>query len=301
MKPSYALLEGLCRRLFRPLESLGLHLTPCHYSQPIPDTHTLAEELWKRPSDLFGIHMDEQAMLELLARFRAQFKAEYDAFPLTAGSTACTYYVNNGFFEAVDGEVLYCMVRRFQPRRIVEVGSGFSTRLLARAVLRNRELDPGYACDLVAIDPAPRVEWADGLAGLVRRIPEALQRVPAREVEGLGENDILFIDSSHILKIGSDVQHLFCHVLPRLRRGVLIHFHDVFLPAEYPRHWVMEQHRFWNEQYLLQAVLALSSRFRVVWAGSYMHLKHPERLQAAFGSYDPATRWPGSFWVRKVQ
>jgi hypothetical protein len=114
----------------------------------------------------------------------------------------------------------------------------------------------------------------------------------------LGENDILFIDSTHVLRIGSDVQYEFLEVLPRLRPGVYVHIHDIFMPAEYPEAWVRREHRFWTEQYLLQAFLCYNGAFEVIWAGSYMHLKHPDELAAAFASYGPG-RHPGSFWIRR--
>ena len=114
-------------------------------------------------------------------------------------------------------------------------------------------------------------------------------------------HDILFIDSSHVLRIGGDVQYEYLEILPRLARGVIVHSHDIFLPAEYPRHWVLEEHKFWTEQYLLQAFLAFNDSFEVLWAGSYMHLKHPEKLEEAFSSYKRERTLPGSFWMRKVK
>ena len=90
-------------------------------------------------------------------------------------------------------------------------------------------------------------------------------------------------------------------VLPRLSKGVLVHIHDIFLPAEYPRKWVMDFYRFWNEQYLLQAFLAFNPSFEILWAASYMHLRHPDLLEAAFNSYDRRLNWPASFWIRKTR
>ena len=110
----------------------------------------------------------------------------------------------------------------------------------------------------------------------------------------------MFIDSSHVVRIGGDVVFEFLQVLPRLRIGVLVHVHDIFLPAEYARDWVIRQKRFWTEQYLLQAFLAFNSAFEIVWAASYMHMNHPQRLAAAFPSYRPDRCWPGSFWFRRV-
>jgi len=116
----------------------------------------------------------------------------------------------------------------------------------------------------------------------------------------LKENDILFIDSSHVLKIGSDVQYEYLDILPRLSKGVIVHVHDIFLPAEYPKEWVLKDYIFWTEQYLLQAFLAFNDSFEVLWAGHYMHLKYPNKLEDAF-SYKRDERLPGSFWMRKIK
>jgi predicted O-methyltransferase YrrM len=197
----------------------------------------------------------------------------------------------------VDGEILYCFIRHFKPKRIIEIGSGYSTRLSLLAARRNAE-DGHARAGVIACEPYPEEVLSRGLDGLTLR-QTFVQDVPLTEFDSLQANDILFIDSSHVLKIGSDVQYEYLEILPRLRPGVIVHVHDIFLPAEYPRTWVMDQFRFWTEQYLLQAFLAFNETFEVLWAGSYMHLTHPERLERAFRSYQRTTRWPGSFWMRR--
>lgn len=127
-----------------------------------------------------------------------------------------------------------------------------------------------------------------------------LEEVEATLFTSLSENDILFIDSSHILRIGNDVYYEYLDILPRIAPGVFVHIHDIFLPFEYPRQWVMDEYRFWNEQYLLQAFLMFNNAFKVIWAGSYMHYKNSDKLRSTFRSYDPATVWPGSFWMRRA-
>jgi len=116
----------------------------------------------------------------------------------------------------------------------------------------------------------------------------------------LKENDILFIDSSHILKIESDVKYEYLEILPRLNKGTLVHIHDIFLPAEYPKKWIMKNYRFWNEQYLLQAFLAFNEAFDVLWGGNIMNISYSEKLEAAFKSYKKGKSRPGSFWIQKL-
>jgi len=124
-----------------------------------------------------------------------------------------------------------------------------------------------------------------------------VQTVPVAQFKQLEANDVLFIDSSHVVKIGSDVNYLFLEVLPRLRPGVIVHIHDIFLPNEYPRAWVLEQCRFWTEQYLLQAFLSFNSDFEIVFANSYMGRRHADMMKATF----PNSPWwgGGSFWMRR--
>ena len=280
-------------------QGMGVHVVPVHFYQPIPDTSTLGEGPWAKTSEMPGVRINEGRQLELLARFSAEYKQEYEGFPRERTGEPHRYFVNNGAFESVDGEVLYCMVRHLKPRRLFEIGSGNTTYLSAQAALKNGA-EGGRACELVAFEPYPDEVLRAGFPGLARLVETKAQEIPLEEFERLGDGDILFIDSSHVLKVGSDVQYLYLEVLPRLRRGVVIHVHDIFFPAEYPRKWVMEDHTFWNEQYLLQSFLAFNDSFEVHWAGSYMHLKHPEKLEAAFSSYDRRARWPGSLWMRRV-
>jgi len=208
-------------------------------------------------------------------------------------------------FESVDAEVLYAMIRGSKPARVLEIGSGWSTLLSLRALEANRAESGGDpAARLTAIEPYPHAFVRDAIAArpeLAEMLDEQVQGLPLDLFSSLGAGDILFIDSSHVLRIGSDVQYEFLEILPRLRPGVLVHVHDIFLPGEYPRDWVFgPEHRFWNEQYLLQAYLIGNARTEVVWGSSWMHRRHPEALEKAFASYDRDTRFPGSFWFRTV-
>ena len=128
-------------------------------------------------------------------------------------------------------------------------------------------------------------------------VTEPLQAIPLTRFEELGDGDVLFIDSTHVLAIGSDVQYEFLEILPRLRRGVTVHVHDIFLPFEYRRDWVMDEFRFWTEQYLLQAFLTFNSEFEVLMGNGYLGHYHMEDLKATF----PISPWWGgvSFWIRR--
>ncbi|HEY9785397.1 MAG TPA: class I SAM-dependent methyltransferase [Candidatus Obscuribacterales bacterium] len=288
----------LAERSFSFWQSLGLHVVPNHFYQPIPDTRFLDNRLWQKESELVGIDMREKQQLELLERFAKRYRSEYEALPRQPNGVPYQFYFGNGAFETVDAEMLYCFVRDAKPARMIEIGSGCSTYLAAQAVRKNAE--EGKNCRLIAIEPYPNPTLQAGFPGLTSLIESPVQNIAMQEFESLTANDILFIDSSHVLKIGSDVQYEFLEILPRLKPGVLIHIHDIFLPKEYPRDWVIKHHRFWSEQYLLQAFLMFNGAFEVVWAGSYMHLRNPEKLEQYVPSYSRNTSWPGSFWIRRM-
>lgn len=291
------------KKMFPLWQRLGFHITKNLYYEPVPDTRELKDELWQRYSELVGIDLNEKRQLILLANFVSKYKVEYSSIPLNWAPyfKIYQYYINNGNYESVDGEILYSMIRYFTPKKIIEIGSGFSTYLSAQAVIKNKEEDNGYVCELIAIEPYPNDVIRAGFTGLSKLMPKKVQDVPLSEFDSLQENDILFIDSSHVLKIGSDVQYEYLEILPRLKRGVIVHLHDIFLPSEYPKDWVMKHYRFYNEQYLLQAFLTFNDSFEVLWAGSYMHLRHAGELETAFISYRREERWPGSFWIRKIK
>lgn len=291
----------LAKKTFNFWQWLGFHVTLNNYSEPIPDTRSLNKKIWDTPSDLIGIDMNVDKQLELLTVFQERFKNEYDLFPRSQTNKPSEYYVNNGQFVSVDGEILYCMVRFFKPKNILEIGSGNSTYLSAQAILKNKEIDSFYECNLTAIEPYPNAILKKGFSGLSELKIKKIEDVPLSEFEKLKENDILFIDSSHVMKIGSDVQYELLEILPRLNKGVIVHFHDIFLPSEYLKEWVMTEHRFWNEQYLLQAFLLYNDSFKVLWGGAFMHLMQSNRLKDAFSSYDPFTTRPGSFWIQRIR
>jgi len=293
-------LRKIWRLTFRICERIGVHIVRNHFYQPVPDTGRINKQLWSAHSRLEGIELNEERQLELLNIFTNDFKHEYERFSENRTRVPHEYYLNNGFFGPVDGEILYCMIRYFKPKKIIEIGSGNSTFLSAQAVLRNGS-DGHGECKLVAFEPYPNSTLLKGFPGLHELHTIKAQEIPINVFEQLAENDILFIDSSHVLKIGSDVQYIYLEILPRLAKGVIVHMHDIFLPAEYPKEWVLDDLKFWNEQYLLQAFLSFNSSFEILWAGNYIHLEYPEKLTTAFPSYDSGKTRPGSFWMRRMQ
>ena len=293
----------LLNRSFPLWERLGVHVTPNHFYEPIPDVGRLPGRLWDEAPDPPGVDMNEKGQLALLAELAARYRDEYDAFPTSPTAVAWEYHLENGQFSKVDAELLYCMVRERRPKRIIEIGSGYSTRVAAQAVRKNTELDADYACELVAVEPFPSDVLVQGFPGLTRLIRSPVQDVPLSLFDTLEAGDILFIDSSHVAKVGSDVCFEFLEILPRVAPGVIVQVHDIFLPAEYPRHLIVDWHRFWTEQYLLQAFLAFNTEFEVLIGSNLLHLRHPDELAEAIPSYRrvgwPTGLPPCSFWLRR--
>lgn len=283
------------------LERRGWHLTRVHFYSALPEFGKVPEELWAQPSQLPGVDMNDAGQVEL-TRQLARFRTEYDELAKRAPGEPHQFHFGpeNVFIGSPCAEVLYAMVRQVVPRRIVEVGSGFTTYLMAEAVRAN-QLDHGIDCELTSIDPYPNPAVRAGFPGLARLIQQPVEKVPLDVFEALGDGDLLFIDSTHVLKIGSDVQYEFLEILPRLNVGVVVHVHDIFLPLEYPKDWVYERRRSWTEQYLLQAFLAFNSSFEVLWGGAYLAVHHPEELEAAFPRFYREWTRPSSFWMRRAR
>ncbi len=285
-------------RIFSLCQRLGFNLVTLDYLSPVPKLSDLKENTWKNQTELFGINMRDDKQVNLLNQFILNYKEEYDAFPQEKQSVPHKFYNDNGTFRFVDACISYSMIRHFKPERIFEVGSGFSTLLSAQALLRNKE-ETGYLSELTAFEPYPKTILKTGFPGLSKLEVTKAEDIDLKLFQQLENKDILFIDSSHVLKIGGDVKYLYLEVLPRLKSGVIVHCHDIFLPADYPEDWVVKNHWFWTEQYLLQAFLAFNDSFEVLWAGNYMRLKHPELLKKAFTTFNPLEVMVGSFWMRR--
>src|SRR5579863_1137534 len=301
--------------LFQAVQgSLGVSVTPSHFYFPVPRLKSFQGKDWSacRPCSALDLHLDEQ--IECLRREILPFVPEW-TFPEHASGDRHRFHFNNGFFERVDAEVAYSLVRSRKPRRIIEIGSGNTTLLLAAALEKNGA--EGYAGELISVEPHPASYLKDGLKGLTQLIESPVQHVPEDVFRTLRANDVLFIDSSHVVSIDSDVLYECLRILPALAPGVLVHFHDVFTPLDYPEKFVMTNLCFWGEQYLLEAFLAFNSAFRVKWAGSAMQRFHPDVLREPFAGWersfgrmtgelkvfaptlDGENLWPCSFWIAR--
>lgn len=277
---------------------------PGHFYSPIPDADHIrrnAKQIFDRSvGSVAGVLINEENQLARISEFATTYhEMPFPEYPRNGSR----YHLDNEWFSYGDGIILYSMMRRFRPRRIVEIGSGFSSA----AILDVNDKFFDDQIDLTFIEP-----HAERLFGLLRdtdaRRCEIVQK-PVQETSNncftsLKKNDFLLIDSSHVAKIGSDVLHLLFVVLPILRHGVLVHFHDVPWPFEYPLPW-LEQGRAWNEAYFVRSFLQYNQSFEITYFNSFMEAKHGELLSASMPLVlrrPSAETLPGnsSLWVTKI-
>lgn len=279
----------------------GYHLLRKHFYVPVPELDDIEPNAWTTPSSLTGLDMNEDAAHELMDLILPPFLAEFRArFPTHAGPDDKGFHLINGSYMAVDAHLLYGLVRHAKPRRIIEIGNGASTVVAVAAADLNRA--EGHSVEVISIDPYPTATFANGYPGLSELIVKKVQDVPSSLFEDLECNDILFIDSSHVLRWGNDVARLYLDILPIMKAGVLIHIHDISLPMPYPKVY-FDLQLYWNEQYLLQALLMFNTRFKIIWPGNYMMLKDPEKMLTVFPEIaDMRAVYPSSeptaFWMR---
>lgn len=304
--------EGLLRRLlamrrfdvsgFARFEAQGVHVLPIGYYSPLPHRSVLdrERERWNRARPLRGLRLDlgpQLAFLDSLAPFAEE------ALALPAQQEVHARGLGQGYGE-IEAQCLYAALRRLRPRRVIEVGSGISTWFAVTALRRNRS-EGAPEAHLTCIEPHPR----PALEALAReegvrldlRVEE-VQATPPGLFDELGEDDLLFVDSSHTVRVDGDVPFLLLEVLPRLRAGCLVHVHDVTLPYPAPPndHPVFHMFYLWRETDLLHAFLLFNEAFRVELCQSQLHHERPDAIRAVFPSYDPARHFPSSTWLRRV-
>ncbi len=242
-----------------------------------------------------GVDFDSSGQLAFIEHQLAGHIAEFT--PPWSATSATQYHLENGLFSGGDADLLYAMVRRFKPARMLEFGAGFSTLVAACAVEANwRE---GRETRLISYDPYAIPPARGEVPGLAELRALSAEDVPRGDYEQLQPDDIVFIDSSHTVRVGGDVVQLITEVLPRLAPGVIVHLHDIYLPWHYPRRWVAHNRWYWAEQYLLQALLCDSRSWEVMIAAHALSRLHAAELERLIPNLRGAPA-PLSFWIRRV-
>ena len=273
-----------------------MFVPPGHFYSPVPsaaDVATYAQRVARpEPESLGAIDLRLDAQLALLDELVPLY-ADAD-FP-EEQRTDRRYWYENHSFGYGDALVLHLMLRHLRPARMIEVGSGWSSCMTLDTI--EHHLD--WATELTMIEPYPHqlhLLLHDGDLDRFRLLDQGVQSVPLDEFRRLGAGDVLFIDSTHVSRVGSDVNHEIFEIFPEIASGVHVHFHDIFFPFEYPLDWVQEG-RGWNEAYVLHAFLEYNDAFEIVLWNDLLHKRAPERMERDF----PLTRRNsgGSIWLRK--
>ena len=258
----------------------GYHIRPIHYYEPLPDFSSITAEQVNRRRSYSAIDFkwqDQLALLHKLTKYRNEL--------LDTG-----FDFKNDFFNGFDAAVYYCLIRHLQPQRIIEIGGGYSTRIADTALARNQK------GTLTCIEPYPEDRLLEAQLN-IEIVDKRVEEIDLSFFSCLEANDILFIDSSHTVKFGSDVCYEFLEILPSLNPGVWIHVHDIFFPHDYPADWLLNRRLALNEQYLLEAFLAFNKTFSPQLANYWMCLDHQEEAAHVW----PNTATSSSLWMKRVE
>ncbi|AOW08846.1 class I SAM-dependent methyltransferase [Flavobacterium gilvum] len=267
-----------------------------HFYSPvisIEDIKKRETEIWKNVEidGIQGVDLRTDEQIKLVK----QFTQYYNEMPFKAEKqTNIRYQFENGYYSYTDGIILYSFIRHFKPKRIIEIGSGFSSAVM----LDTNELFFKNQIDLTFIDP-----YSERLFSLmtekdkqkIKVIESDVQLISLDVFRKLESGDILFVDSTHVTKTGSDVNYILFEILPILNSGVLIHFHDVFYPFEYPKEWVFRGFN-WNEDYILKAFLMYNEKFEIKIFSEYLHKHHKNTFTDLPLTY---SNTGGNLWIEK--
>lgn len=271
------------------VDSWGYHLRPFHYYEPLPDFSAITQEqaLRKRYSPCIDWNLDNQVdLVKKISAYGAEInELGFDFF--------------NDFYGGLDAAVYYALLRENKPAKVIEIGCGYSTQIAALALSKNQQ--EGKAGNIICIEPYPEPQLTE--ANLeVELITEKVENIDLKVFDQLSAGDILFIDSTHTVKFGSDVCREILEILPNLPSGILIHFHDIFFPYDYPPKWLIEERRAWNEQYMLEAFLAYNHDFEVVLANHLLSVDYPQevaKIWQGVSDWQGQYHRCGSFWMKK--
>jgi predicted O-methyltransferase YrrM len=292
---------ALLRRIFGRRDDSGaganLWVPPGHFYSPLPSI----EEVKQREEQIFaappatipGVELNIEEQLTFLEAFKGYYREQ--PFPAQKKDDR-RYYFDNAYYSYADAICLYSMIRHVKPRRIIEIGSGYSSA----AMLDTNEVFFSNSIACTFIDPYPERVSAvlrESDRTRVEIICRKAQDVPAETFAALESGDILFVDSSHVSKVNSDVNYVFFSILPTLKAGVFIHFHDVFDGFEYPKKWIYEG-RAWNEAYVLRAFLQYNRHFKIVFFTTFLERCY----RSEFATHMPLCleNPGGSIWICKI-
>jgi len=273
------------------LDFIGIFPLTDHYYEPQFNFKKLSKNFNKR-RNLTGINFQLNNQLHNLSNLI--FKNELIELKLEKYSPNYSFNIDNSFFERGDTEIYYQLIRQLQPKNILEIGSGYSTLIALEAIKKNKEIH-GANTKITCIEPYEN-DWLNDLNVNVLR--KKIEDVDEKHYLNLKNGDILFIDSSHIIRPQGDVLKIFLEIVPRLNKGVLIQIHDIFTPKDYPEKWVIKENKFWNEQYLVESIIMNNNNYEIYLMLNYLKNKSYKELKDVCPYLKKSTE-PGSIYLLK--
>ena len=272
------------------LDIIGIFPLTDHYYEPMFNSKHLKQSLQK-DRYLPGINLNTANQLKNLSSLDKY--NELIELDLDQKSINYNFDIKNNFFGQADAEIYFQLIRYLKPKNILEIGSGHSTLIALEAIKKNYDVD-GIKTFMTCIEPYEN-DWLNKVNVTILR--ETIENIDPKNYLNLESNDILFIDSSHMIRPQGDVLKIFAEILPNLPKGAIIHIHDIFTPKDYPEKWIVKENKFWNEQYLLEALIANSERYEVYLALNYLKNNFYNKLKKVC-PYLKENADPGSFYLK---
>jgi hypothetical protein len=274
------------------LKEIGVYPIRDNYYDPLFNNKHLHKML-DEDRELPGIDLNIEKQITFLSKLQCadELKSMNLEKPVRSSHD---FYMGNGSFESGDAEFLYQIIRYLKPSKIIEIGSGNSTKI-ARLALKQNEVESRKITKHICIEPYEQ-PWLDYLSGITL-IRERIEKLEFDWKNELTEGDLLFIDSSHMIRPQGDVLMEYLQIIPKLTKGFYVHVHDIFTPKDYLKRWIIDDVLFWNEQYLLEALLTDTKKYEVVAALNYLKHHHYDALQNVC-PYLSTERQPGSFYFK---
>lgn len=277
------------------LKKIGVFPIVDHYYEPLFNNLHLRKSL-SSPRNLPGIHLQIDKQINLLNKlnYQNEFQEFLDSEKIS--KNVFKFFIENESFKSGDAEFLYNFIRHTKPKKIIEIGCGYSTLIISKALKFNKDKDD-RSYEHICIEPFERPllnEITD-----IKLIREKVENINLSIFKSLEKNDLLFIDSSHIIRPQGDVLFEFLEIIPSLSSGVNIQVHDIRTPLDYLENVIIEKVFFWNEQYILEAILSNNKSYEVVAALNYLKHNHYDQLKSVC-QYLKKDREPGSFYFKKV-
>ena len=263
----------------KSLRSRKIMIIPDHYYWPLinPDQLTRGlDEIRNLPGIRFALSEQRKFLRQITTVDEIRGLGWADA-PSAKVQGEPKFSLGNGAFEAGDAEILHHVVRQLKPANVIEIGSGNSTKIVAQAIDMNRR-ETGFASNHSCVEPFEK-PWLEQLPS-VSVMREKIENLDPKIFRHMQAGDFLFIDSSHIIRPQGDVLFLYLEILPILPSGVVVHIHDFFSPSDYPEEWLVERRLLWNEQYLVEALISDTNRYKVLLSLNNLHRSHYQDLRS---------------------